>query len=181
MLFRSDRKAPFSKEMIISIPYKDEDGDGVVDDKAIDESTLDAYWYDEKCGEWKILPCGMVFPEENIVRVKANHFSVFGLAGDEIKNNAMPDFGDADFQESGGGGSCFIATAAFDSPMAREVVVFREFRDTYLLTSNLGKGFVNFYYYYSPPIAEFIKNKPYLKFLIRAFLKFIVALLFSIL
>jgi hypothetical protein len=69
--------------------------------------------------------------------------------------------------ESGGGG-CFIATAAFGTPMAEEIQILRDFRDGYLLTNPAGRVFVYFYYSVSPPIAEFINRHPGLKTIIRA-------------
>ncbi|MBP1760936.1 MAG: Ig domain protein group 2 domain protein [Firmicutes bacterium] len=41
---------------------------------------------------------------------------------------------------------CFIATAAFGSKFIWPVALLRHFRDQYLLTNDLGKAFVNFYY-----------------------------------
>ncbi|MGB6873625.1 MAG: C1 family peptidase [Dehalococcoidia bacterium] len=65
------------------------------------------------------------------------------------------------------GGACFIATAAYGTPMADEIETFREFRDGYLLTNPLGRAFVDFYYRVSPPLAEFITEHPSLKPMVR--------------
>jgi len=66
------------------------------------------------------------------------------------------------------GGMCFIATAAFDTPMAEEIQILREFRDEYLLTNTVGQSFVDFYYKTSPPVAKFITEHPSLKPIVRA-------------
>jgi hypothetical protein len=74
-----------------------------------------------------------------------------------------------------GGGGCFIATAAYGSPMAEELDTLRAFRDEYLLTNPLGEALVEGYYSASPPIAEFIAERPELRALIRAGLVPVVA------
>ena len=67
-----------------------------------------------------------------------------------------------------GAGGCFIATAAYGTPMAEEIQILREFRDGYLLTNAVGRVLVDIYYRVSPPIAEFITEHPSLKPIVRA-------------
>jgi lysophospholipase L1-like esterase len=74
---------------------------------------------------------------------------------------------------SGGGGSsgpCFIATAAFGSPVEKHVTLLKEFRDNFLLTNRPGKLFVKTYYTLSPPLADFISRHENLKLVVRILL-----------
>lgn len=71
----------------------------------------------------------------------------------------------------GGGGGCFIATAAYGTPYAEEINVLRLWRDNFLKKRALGKKFVLFYYKISPPIANFIRKSEILKKLVRMLLK----------
>jgi cold shock CspA family protein len=54
---------------------------------------------------------------------------------------------------------CFIATAVYQNPDAREVVELRRFRDEFLMTSRLGRGFVKLYYTISPAIASYLVSR----------------------
>ena len=63
---------------------------------------------------------------------------------------------------------CFIATAAYGTPMAEEIGILRKFREEYLLTNPIGATLVEFYYRVSPPIAQFITEHPSLKPIVRA-------------
>jgi hypothetical protein len=74
----------------------------------------------------------------------------------------------ANFETVGGG--CFIATAAYGTPLAEDVQVLREFRDVYMLTNPLGQALVHFYYMVSPPIAEIISRHAILKLIVRTML-----------
>jgi uncharacterized repeat protein (TIGR02543 family) len=65
---------------------------------------------------------------------------------------------------------CFIATAAYGSPTAKQIDVLREFRDEVLLESTVGSQFVALYYRLSPPIADFIARSDLLRALVRELL-----------
>jgi len=62
---------------------------------------------------------------------------------------------------------CFIATAAFGSPLAREVQTLREFRDRWLLTNAVGRRFTAWYYRWSPSASQFIAKRPTVRFATR--------------
>ena len=65
---------------------------------------------------------------------------------------------------------CFIATAAYGSYLDEEVVVLRNFRDEFLLSSKFGQWIVKNYYIYSPPLANTIENNDGLRLVVRIIL-----------
>jgi hypothetical protein len=58
---------------------------------------------------------------------------------------------------------CFIATAAYGSAMAPEVVTFRAFRDRYLAGNAAGRAVMELYYAASPPAARAIARSGLLR------------------
>ena len=91
---------------------------------------------------------------------------------------AVDDFWEH-YKKSGGqeeGGYCFIATAAFGSPLAPAVVILRRFRDTVLLTNPWGRALVYFYYEHSPGAARAIRERAALRAAVRVMLLPVVAL-----
>ena len=67
-------------------------------------------------------------------------------------------------------GGCFVATAAFGSPMARQVQWLRAFRDQSLLPARTGRAFVEWYYGWSPQAAAWLTRHSVIRKLARAVL-----------
>ena len=80
--------------------------------------------------------------------------------GTVLKNNVC-----VAVQQKGGG--CLIATAAFGSEMAPQVQFLREIRDNTVLQTQSGStfmtGFNQFYYSFSPTIADYERENPAFK------------------
>ena len=62
---------------------------------------------------------------------------------------------------------CFIATAAYGTPLHEDIDVLRDFRDKYLMTNPIGRAFVKIYYTTSPPIADVIRENEELRTVVR--------------
>ena len=69
-----------------------------------------------------------------------------------------------------GGVACFVATAAYGSPLDSRLDTLRDFRDRFLMTNAPGRAFVRFYYRNSPPYANFIAKWSWLRAIVRGFL-----------
>ncbi len=68
-------------------------------------------------------------------------------------------------------GGCLIATATFGSEMAPQVQKLRELRDNTILTTQSGtafmSGFNQLYYSFSPTIADFERESPFFKEVVK--------------
>ncbi len=139
---------------------------------ATDPGGLSVYHYNPKTG-WKLaiegdgwlVPGSRVnHPETNppTIEIKVNHFSGAQAGGiiTPAVNNSVGNGGS-------GGGGCFIATAAYGSYLDPHVKVLRYFRDNYLLTNPIGRGFTVLYYKVSPSIAYYISRHETLRLTAR--------------
>jgi len=70
-------------------------------------------------------------------------------------------------EEKSSGGGCLIATAAFGSELAPQIQFLREIRDNTVLQTESGSafmsGFNQFYYSFSPTIADYERENPVFK------------------
>ena len=77
---------------------------------------------------------------------------------------------DTENREDSGGG-CLIATATYGSELAPEVQKLRELRDTSLLSTTSGTNFMSLfndvYYSFSPVIADYERENPYFKEMVK--------------
>lgn len=71
---------------------------------------------------------------------------------------------------------CFVATAAYGSPMADDVQTLRDFRDRRLMTNAPGRAFVSAYYAVGPYLADFIREDDDRRALARTLLSPLVAM-----
>ena len=55
---------------------------------------------------------------------------------------------------------CFVATAAYGTPLAREVGVLRRVRDRYLMSNEPGRRLVEVYYAHGEALARFLREHP---------------------
>jgi hypothetical protein len=72
--------------------------------------------------------------------------------------------------------SCFIATAAYCTPMAQEINTLRRFRDSRMEPNLILRHFVTLYYNVSPPLARVISGNKKMKAFVRLSLKPIIRL-----
>lgn len=91
----------------------------------------------------------------NIDRIRRENSEEFNRNVDELDKNLKEL--DQALQ------SCFIATAAYGTPLEPEVEILSEFRDIYLLSNPVGSVFVSIYYIMSPPLARIIAKSEILR------------------
>jgi titin len=116
-------------------------------------------WFDENFPDYTIFEAVGVEEPEEIEEPEAQ-IGVCG-PGTVLVN------GYCEAKESQSGGGCLIATATFGSELSPQVQTLRELRDNTLLHTNSGSsfmtGFNQFYYLFSPTIADLERENPLFK------------------
>ena len=105
-------------------------------------------------------------PEENSVGTNPGQSS--GSTGSQSGGEGGGDGSTVDgVSDSTGGGGCLIATAAFGSELSPQVQFLRDFRDGRILSTNSGSSFMNvfnfWYYSFSPYVADYERQQPWLQ------------------
>ena len=113
---------------------------------------------------------GWFFLSESGKNIDARY--IFGQESSVSKNDLAFSIGsysenDIEIKEVEGGGGCLIATAAFGSELSPQVQFLREIRDNTVLQTESGTsfmaGFNQFYYSFSPAIADYERENPTFK------------------
>ena len=104
----------------------------------------------------KIIDAKYIFGSESSVSANDLAFSIGAYSGDDIVIKKIEE-----------GGGCLIATAAFGSELAPQVQFLREIRDNNVLQTESGYafmiGFNQFYYSFSPAVADYERENPAFK------------------
>jgi len=118
-------------------------------------------------GEFTILLDGKeIFAQVNKTDRSSVVSIVFDGNGEYTLDITATNYLGVELEKSNGGG-CLIATAAFGSEMAPQVQFLRELRDNTVLQTESGSafmtGFNQFYYSFSPTVADYERENPAFK------------------
>ena len=90
------------------------------------------------------------------------------MPGSKVSTSTNESTEDESTEEGGG---CLIATAAYGSEMSQQVQLLREIRDNQLMNTEAGKsfmsGFNEMYYSFSPYIADYERENPMFKEIVK--------------
>lgn len=86
-----------------------------------------------------------------------------------VRDAFQEKFGESiyNYLKTDGKTKCFIATAAYGTATHKDLDILRLFRDRILLSSRMGSIVVEHYYRYGPLVADQIKERAWLKTLVR--------------
>ncbi len=152
-----------SQKLIRTNVYQTEAiGNFQVDDKTLKIKFIDVIILSEEKS--------YTFAYNNLLDNFDNEITKFNKSLDSFKilsqDNTIMEISTETLDEEKGGG-CLIATAAYGSELAPQVQQLREIRDNSLLNTESGtvfmKTFNEFYYSFSPIIADYERENPYFK------------------
>ncbi len=65
------------------------------------------------------------------------------------------------------GKCCVVATATYGTEAAEGINILRRFRNEAMISNSMGRAFVELYYRHSPPLAELVSEREWLRTLVR--------------
>ena len=161
-----DSVSAFTKPIKVKLSYLDADSNGVVDGTDnVSEFTLRLYYYSESEARWYPLADQMIDRYNNMVIGNVYQPVVIGIAGQRTDIQIIT--GSSGPKMNRDWAFCAVATAAYGSPLAKDINILRNFRDIKLLTNPKTINWVRLYYKYSPPAADVIRNYPLLRWYTR--------------
>ena len=112
---------------------------------------------------------------ESIIKKIDDSIILFGGYDDEVTVTITEEVDEntwgSELEAAQQGGGCLIATATYGSEMALEVQQLRELRDNQLLNTESGTAFMgtfnDIYYSFSPIIADYERENPYFKEVVK--------------
>jgi hypothetical protein len=120
---------------------------------------------------------GWVFTSKSGKKIDGRYIfgSTNSVSGNELSFSFGPNSGeDIVINKPKNSGGCLIATAAFGSELAPQVQLLREIRDNTILQTESGStfmtGFNQFYYSFSPAVADYERENPVFKEAVRVIL-----------
>jgi peptide/nickel transport system substrate-binding protein len=113
------------------------------------------------------------FSRTGTVTLAANNINGQGESS-SIDLVVLQGIGNATQPEPQQPSGCLIATAAFGSELTPQVQYLRNFRDNYILSTASGSAFMNtfnsVYYSFSPQVADYEREQPWLQTTVKAVL-----------
>lgn len=117
----------------------------------------------------------LVFDREQLGYIRPGDKIVLDLLVDGVQQSIILQVDKSILQEPlGGGSSCFISTAAFGTEMAPEVETLRKWRDLRLRRTVAGRLMIAIYYFVSPTVAKWIRDRPVARMVARNVLRPVV-------
>jgi peptidyl-prolyl cis-trans isomerase B (cyclophilin B) len=116
----------------------------------------------------------VIVTEDNFYLVTySNEESIFNNNLGAFNNvlHSVTFLSEADGEQKNEGGGCLIATATYGSELAPQVQSLRELRDNSILNTEVGTSFMTtfnqFYYSFSPTIADWERQNPIFKEIVK--------------
>jgi len=134
---------------------------GEITEEELEQKLKEIGWPQSKIGELKE---SKPISQEEVMEVDEEDFEDLEIQEEEEKVTTT--------ETPSGGGGCLIATATFGTELAPQVQQLREIRDNVILNTVSGTSFLNgfnqFYYSFSPTIADWERQSPIFKNIVQS-------------